>query len=936
MEISSRLAGLAKRNLPNGSEFESLIRGIGESKSKSEEDAIVDRIVEISKRSVKEGVSRKDANVRALKELLVFLVYVDMLGHDTSWARATVIQLCSHKSLVVKKAAYLATSLLVDPASDLNIMVTATIQADLKSDNFLVGARPPSPPPPPPSPPPSPSPPPPLTPHAPRPPAVCTALQAVCRCAGPELIGVFLPQVAALLRHDRDLVKRKALLALQRFVQLDPAAAPDLERHLVDKLGHKEPSVMVAALCGLRDLIRADPRPYRALTHVFTNILKQASEGKLGRAWDYHRAPAPFVQIQLLRLLAALGAGDPAASADMGAVVAEVWRRADALASNVGNALALECVRTAAAIHPSPQLLALAQASAGRLLAARDNNQRYAGVDALARLVAGDAGRAAAHQVAVVECLRSPDATLKRKTLELLFRMAGPGNVEVVAAEVLAHLREDGGGDAAARRGAAAQLCAAAEALAPSLQWYVDTVVAALEAAGEAAAPPGAADALVRVIAEASGGEDPAGDAALRCAAAERCLALLGRPKLPPALVRVACWVVGEYGLTTGEGLEALAEAVAGVAETQAAGGGVAAAQVAALAKLGARAGRALPAGAAAFLEGAARAEEPELQQAAVEARALLAAPPAVQRAALLAGGAAGAGAEVNPALPFLDEFVRRAEAGGAAPYLALEDRIAMGVTAAPDALAAAAPHHHPHGGALKFEAYEAGRAPVPAPVAAAAPAPAPTAAMPGEEDVLEGVSQRCAEARRAQRGVLHVCVRAALTNACPCPHCCCRFRGLGLDGDVLPAAAAAATPRSLARPAPRAASRADAARPPGRAAAAHQQGWPQVGTRGCCTAAGPRAGGPAVAFLAVSPALTGAHPAAAAGGGGAAAAAAPGPRPATARRLAVRQQRRGAARGCARPGRGPPQTLSPLDPGGGPVGGRAAAGRRRLQRRRR
>ena len=38
--------------------------------------------------------------------------------------------------------AYLATSLLVDPSSELSILVTATIQADLKSDNFLAGEFP--------------------------------------------------------------------------------------------------------------------------------------------------------------------------------------------------------------------------------------------------------------------------------------------------------------------------------------------------------------------------------------------------------------------------------------------------------------------------------------------------------------------------------------------------------------------------------------------------------------------------------------------------------------------------------------------------------------------------------------------------------------------------------------------------------------------------
>ncbi len=55
---------------------------------------------------------------------------------------------------------------------------------------------------------------------------------------------------------------------------------------------------MAAALCALRTLLEHDPAPYRNLTHYFTNILKQAAEGKLGRAYEYHRAPAPFVQVR--------------------------------------------------------------------------------------------------------------------------------------------------------------------------------------------------------------------------------------------------------------------------------------------------------------------------------------------------------------------------------------------------------------------------------------------------------------------------------------------------------------------------------------------------------------------------------------------------------------------------------------------------------------
>lgn len=176
-----------------------LIRAIGESKSKSEEDAIVAKLVELSKAKIREG--RREA--RTQKELLVYLIYIEMLGHDTAWAQAAAIQLCSDKNLAVKKVgggwhrgpekytaglsctvsrasstaraaavaqasmpaqpslacgealrpphptpplrlqlAYLAVSLLLEPSSELAIMVVATIQADLRSDNFLTGRQP--------------------------------------------------------------------------------------------------------------------------------------------------------------------------------------------------------------------------------------------------------------------------------------------------------------------------------------------------------------------------------------------------------------------------------------------------------------------------------------------------------------------------------------------------------------------------------------------------------------------------------------------------------------------------------------------------------------------------------------------------------------------------------------------------------------------------
>jgi AP-4 complex subunit epsilon-1 len=563
-------------------------------------------------------------------------------------------------------------------------MVTATIQADLKSDNFLI---------------------------------VCTALQAISRCAGPELVTVFLPQVVAALRHDRDYVKKKALLALHRLLQLDSSIAPDVERHLIDKLGYKEPSVMVAALCGLHELARANPTPYRNLVHYFTNILKQASEGKLGRGWDYHRAPAPFVQIELLRLLALLGTGDEQASENMKAIIIEVWRRADALASTVGNALVFECVKVATTIHLDDSLLAMSLQSAQRFLNFKDNNNlRCAGIDILSRLVDGDPARVEQYQLAIVECLRSPDVTLKRRTLDLLFKMAGPGNVEVVAEEVLAYLKE-GGDDVGPRRQAAVQLVEIAEDLAPSSQWFVNTMTSLLEGSSSDVAPAKAADALLKVVAEGIEGEDLGVHAALERSVVNKYLALLDRPKLPSLLLRVACLILGQYSLQAGQSYATIVDKLVGIMETQAVNESIQTAIAGAIVQLAVRAGKPLPSDAAILLEGLTRSECLEVQQVAAEMSALLKASVAAQRAVLSdkttsSTKVVGAGAP----LQCLDAYVRAAEIAGAPPYLSLEDRVAMGVTRNPHTLfpaglggsgggmgrGASATH-----GALKFQAYE-------------------------------------------------------------------------------------------------------------------------------------------------------------------------------------------------------------------------------------
>jgi len=74
-------AGLSK-------EFFELIKAIGESKSKQEEDRIIQDEVRVLKALLQDPKSGS----KRMKEILVRLIYVEMLGHDASWGYVVAVQ----------------------------------------------------------------------------------------------------------------------------------------------------------------------------------------------------------------------------------------------------------------------------------------------------------------------------------------------------------------------------------------------------------------------------------------------------------------------------------------------------------------------------------------------------------------------------------------------------------------------------------------------------------------------------------------------------------------------------------------------------------------------------------------------------------------------------------------------------------------------------
>ncbi len=80
-------------------EFENLIRSIGESKSKQEEDRII--LAEIE--TLKQRLSDPKLDKSRGREYMMRAIYCEMLGHDTSWMHIKALQFACDPNIHTKK-----------------------------------------------------------------------------------------------------------------------------------------------------------------------------------------------------------------------------------------------------------------------------------------------------------------------------------------------------------------------------------------------------------------------------------------------------------------------------------------------------------------------------------------------------------------------------------------------------------------------------------------------------------------------------------------------------------------------------------------------------------------------------------------------------------------------------------------------------------------
>lgn len=289
-------------------EFFELIKAIGESKSKQEEDRIILKEVQRLKAKLETPASHTPGappaqnilmtSKKRAKEFLVRLLYVEMLGHDASFGYIKAVELAASASLFHKRTGYLVCGACLPPDHEFRFMLVNQMQRDLQSANIL---------------------------------EVCGGIIAATNLITSDMVPAVAGEVTKLLSHDSATIRKKAIICLHRFYQLAPevVTAEELHSHLRKVLCDKDPAVMGSSLNVILNMAQVNPQPFKDLVPSLVSILKQIGDHRLPSDYDYHRVPAPWMQINVVRILGLLGRADASTSSGMYEILRETMNKAD-------------------------------------------------------------------------------------------------------------------------------------------------------------------------------------------------------------------------------------------------------------------------------------------------------------------------------------------------------------------------------------------------------------------------------------------------------------------------------------------------------------------------------------------------------------------------------------------------------------------------------
>ena len=326
-------------------------------------------------------------------------------------------------------------------------------------------------------------------------------------------------------------------MAAVRIIKRSPDLTDDFIVKVDTLMEDRSHGVLIGAVCLATAILEEDSSympEIKRYNVTLVKVLKNLLLSGYAPEHDISGITDPFLQVNILKLLRILGRGDANASDEMNDTLAQVATNTES-AKNAGNSILYECVRTIMDIESTSGLRVLAINIMGRFLLNRDNNIRYVALKTMQKVVSIDIAAVTRHRNTILDCLRDPDISIRKKALELTYSIISSENVKSLVKEMINYLLV---ADAEFKESLVSKICGAVEHHSPSKKWHIDTVTKVLGLGGAYVT-----DEVIAATAHMISGTPE-----LQSYAAGKLYSSMKENMGQYSLCLLASWCIGEYG----------------------------------------------------------------------------------------------------------------------------------------------------------------------------------------------------------------------------------------------------------------------------------------------------------------------------------------------------------------------------------------------------
>ncbi|KAE9992505.1 hypothetical protein EG327_008765 [Venturia inaequalis] len=368
-----------------------LIRGLRNHKGNERE------YIQESQRECRREIKSQDMNLKATA--LLKLTYLEMFGHDMSWASFNVLEVMSSQQYVQKKVGYLAAIQSFRPDTEVLMLAENLLKKDLTS---------------------------------PTPTIISLPLAAIPHVINPSMANSLLSDLLPRLTHSHAAIRKKTIVTLYRLALVYPEtlrpAWPKIKERLQDE--NEDPSVTAAIINVVCELGWRRPQDFLPLAPRLFDLLVEG-----GNNW---------MAIKIIKLFATLTPLEPRLVKKLLPPLTNIIKTTPAMS------LLYECINgiiqggileDAEGTAEGEEIARLCVGKLRSMLVVEgDPNLKYVALLAFQKIVTSHPHLVSLHQDVILECIDHADISIRMRALDLAVGMVNSENLTAIVERLLRQL----------------------------------------------------------------------------------------------------------------------------------------------------------------------------------------------------------------------------------------------------------------------------------------------------------------------------------------------------------------------------------------------------------------------------------------------------------------------------------------------------------------